>query len=218
MLWVTVPAAAELREGREKGERPLARHHTNLHTHERLKDKIRARMRACLMLNTGMHRCKVGCAFFTGQEWEYMCGYVQKDMGKPHYLFERYPPIEERTCHIYFFCLSPFTFSRLLVSFIRMFAHANALTHARTLARSVARSLGRSVARSLGRSAARGMLALYREAYKKKSDVMALNKSRSRKRSVNMKCSSFTRNIFIHFHRYRLCDTCLCGHFKVQCI
>ena len=57
-----------------------------------------------------------------------------------------------------------------------MFAHANALTHARTLGRSVARPLGRSVARSLGRSAARDMLALYREAHKKKSDVMALNK------------------------------------------
>ena len=68
-----------------------------------LKDKIRAWMRASLMLNTGMHRFKVGCAFFTGQEWEYMCGYVQKDMGKPHYLFACYPPIEERTCHIYFF-------------------------------------------------------------------------------------------------------------------
>ena len=45
-----------------------------------------------------------------------------------------------------------------------------------TLGRSDARVLGRSGARTLGRLDARGMLALYREAYKKKSDVMALNK------------------------------------------
>ena len=90
----------------EKGERKEKGHLqgvTRIFTHESLKDKIRAWVRACLMLNTGRHRCKVGCAFFTGQEWEYMCGYVQKDMGKPHYLFAWYPPIEERTCHIHFF-------------------------------------------------------------------------------------------------------------------
>ena len=65
----------------EKGERKEKGHlHgiTRIFTHESLKDNIRAWMRACLMLNTGMHRCKVGCSFFTGQEWEYMCGYVQK--------------------------------------------------------------------------------------------------------------------------------------------
>ena len=29
-----------------------------------------------------------------------MCGYVQKDMGKPHYLFACWPLIEERTFQI----------------------------------------------------------------------------------------------------------------------
>ena len=73
----------------EKGERKEKGHLrgiTRIFTHESLKDKVRPWMRACLMLNTGMHRCKVGCSFFTGHEWEYMCGYIQKDMGKPHYL------------------------------------------------------------------------------------------------------------------------------------
>ena len=107
--------------GYEKGERKEKGHLqgiTRIYTHESLKDKIRAWMRKCLMLNTGMHRCKVGFSFFTGQEWEYMCGYVQKDMGKPHYLFACYPPIEERTCHISFYSLFTSAFSRLLVSFI----------------------------------------------------------------------------------------------------
>ena len=129
--------------GYEKGERKEKGHLqgiTRIYTHESLKDKIRAWMRKCLMLNTGMHRCKVGFSFFTGQEWEYMCGYVQKDMGK---LFACYPPIEERTCHISFYSLYSLTFSRLLVSFIPIFPVANAVTHARTPGRSLARSLAR---------------------------------------------------------------------------
>ena len=89
--------------GYEKGERKEKGHlqgTTRIFTHENLKDTFRAWMRACLMLNTRMHRCKVGCAFFTGQEWEYMCGYAQKDMGKPHDLCACWPDIEERTFQI----------------------------------------------------------------------------------------------------------------------
>ena len=83
----------------EKGEKKEKGHLqgiTRIFTHESLKDKTRAWMRACLMLNTGMHRCKVGCAFFTGQEWEYMCGYVQKR------LFVCMLPADRRTYVPYF--------------------------------------------------------------------------------------------------------------------
>ena len=68
---------------------------SRLKTHEQLLDKIRRWMKVALLLTAGQFKCKIGLSFFTGQTWEFMGGYVQKDMGKPHYLFYAYPPIDE---------------------------------------------------------------------------------------------------------------------------
>ena len=57
-----------------------------------------------------MCRAKIGLVFFTGQEWEHMGGYVQKDSGKAHYRFYAYPDMSECTF---------VTFSRLLIVFNR---------------------------------------------------------------------------------------------------
>ena len=53
-----------------------------LKTHEQLFDKTRGWMKVALMLNAGQYKCKIGLSFFTGQTWEFMGGYVQKDMGE----------------------------------------------------------------------------------------------------------------------------------------
>jgi len=45
-----------------------------------------------------VQRCflqRLNIAFFTGQDWTYMGGYIQKDQGKPHYRFFCYPPMLE---------------------------------------------------------------------------------------------------------------------------
>ena len=61
--------------------------------HVSLKDRIRKWMRAALLLGTSQYRVKVGLAFFTGQDWTYMDGYIQKDQGKPHYRLFCYAPM-----------------------------------------------------------------------------------------------------------------------------
>ena len=65
-------------------------------THVSLKDRIRKWIRAALLLGTSQYRVKVGLTFFTGQEWTYMGGYIQKDQGKPHYrrVFAHPPMLE----------------------------------------------------------------------------------------------------------------------------
>ena len=72
-----------------------------LKTHEQLLDKIRRWMKVALLLTAGQFKCKIGLSFFTGQTWEFMGGYVQKDMGKPHYLFFAYPPIDEGALFVF---------------------------------------------------------------------------------------------------------------------
>ena len=54
-----------------------------------------------MLLTAGQFKCKIGLSFFTGQTWEFMGGYVQKDMGKPHYLFFAYPPIDEGALFVF---------------------------------------------------------------------------------------------------------------------
>jgi hypothetical protein len=68
---------------------------TRIMAHVSLKDRIRKWMRASLLLGTSQYRVKVGLTFFTGQDWTYMGGYIQKDSGKPHYRFFAYPPMLE---------------------------------------------------------------------------------------------------------------------------
>lgn len=86
----------------EKGERKELGHLqgiTRILTHESLLVRIRAWMKAALLTNTGAYRSKVSVAFFTGQTWDFMGGYVQKDKGKPHYMFEMWPPLpESKSC------------------------------------------------------------------------------------------------------------------------
>ena len=80
----------------ERGERKEYGHLqgiTRIMTHVSLKDRIRKWMRAALLLGTSQYRAKVGLTFFTGQDWTYMGGYIQKDQGKPHYRFFAYPPM-----------------------------------------------------------------------------------------------------------------------------
>jgi hypothetical protein len=82
----------------ERGERKELGHLQGISrclTHEGLKERIRRWMRLALLLASGMYRAKIGFAFFTGQTWEFMGGYVQKDKGKPHYRFFAHPPIDE---------------------------------------------------------------------------------------------------------------------------
>ena len=82
----------------EKGERKELGHLqgiTRILTHESLLVRIRAWMKASLLTNTGAYRSKVSVQFFTGQTCDYMGGYVQKDKGKPHYMFEMWPPISQ---------------------------------------------------------------------------------------------------------------------------
>jgi hypothetical protein len=80
----------------ERGERKEYGHLqgvTRIMTHVSLKDRIRKWMCAALLLGTSQYRAKVGLTFFTGQDWTYMGGYIQKDQGKPHYRFFAYPPM-----------------------------------------------------------------------------------------------------------------------------
>ena len=72
-----------------------------LKTHEQLLDKIRRWMQVALLLAAGQFKCKIGLAFFTGRTWEFMGGYVQKDMGKPHCLFFMYPPIGDGASFVF---------------------------------------------------------------------------------------------------------------------
>ena len=81
----------------ERGERKEYGHLQGISrvlTHESMKEKLRRWLRAALLLSSGMYRAKIGLVFFTGQEWDYMGGYVQKDMGKAHYRFLAYPEID----------------------------------------------------------------------------------------------------------------------------
>ena len=78
----------------ERGERKELGHIQGISralTHEGLKERIRRWMRMALLLASGIYRAKIGFAFFTGQTWAFMGGYVQKDKGKPHYRFFREP-------------------------------------------------------------------------------------------------------------------------------
>ena len=87
----------------ERGERKELGHVQGISrclTHEGLKERIRRWMRLALLLASGMYRAKIGFAFFTGQTWEFMGGYVQKDKGKPHYRFFAHPPIDEGECFV----------------------------------------------------------------------------------------------------------------------
>ena len=82
----------------ERGERKEYGHVqgiTRIMTHVSLKDRIRKWMRAALLLGTSQYRVKIGLVFFTGQEWTYMGGYIQKDQGKAHYRLFTYPPMLE---------------------------------------------------------------------------------------------------------------------------
>ena len=88
----------------ERGERKELGHVQGISrclTHEGLKERIRCWMRLALLLASGMYRAKIGFAFFTGQTWEFMGGYVQKDKGKPHYRFFAYPPIDEGVMFVF---------------------------------------------------------------------------------------------------------------------
>jgi hypothetical protein len=57
-------------------------------TSEAHKDQFRAFMKRHLgILAGGNIQCRIGINYFSGQTWENMLGYVQKDEGKPHYRF-----------------------------------------------------------------------------------------------------------------------------------
>ena len=70
---------------------------TRVLTHISLKERIRKWMRSALLVGTSQYRVNVGFTCFTGQDWTYMGGYVQKDAGKPHYRMFPYPPMLEGT-------------------------------------------------------------------------------------------------------------------------
>jgi hypothetical protein len=89
---------AQVMQSYERGERKELGHLQGISrvlTHEGMKERIRRWMRAALMISSGQYRCKIGINFFTNQEWDFMGGYVQKDMGKAHYLFFAYPTLPE---------------------------------------------------------------------------------------------------------------------------
>ena len=97
----------------ERGERKELGHVqgiSRLLTHEGLKERIRRWMRLALLLASGMYRAMIGFAFFTGQTWEFMGGYVQKDKGKPHYRFFACPPIDDGERTICVFSYATITF------------------------------------------------------------------------------------------------------------
>ena len=88
----------------ERGERKELGHLQGISrvlTHESQKERIRRWIRAALMISSGQYRCKIGINFFTNQEWDFMGGYVQKDMGKAHYLFFAYPTLPESKLMIF---------------------------------------------------------------------------------------------------------------------
>ena len=95
---------AQVMMGYERGERKELGHLQGISrvlTHEGQKERIRRWMRAALMISSGQYRCKIGIIFFTNQEWGFMGGYVQKDMGKAHYLFFAYPALPESNLMIF---------------------------------------------------------------------------------------------------------------------
>ena len=75
----------------ERGDRKQLQHIQGVSrfiTSETHKDQFRAFMKRHLGILTGGNiRCKIGINYFSGQTWENMLGYVQKDDGKPHYRF-----------------------------------------------------------------------------------------------------------------------------------
>ena len=75
----------------ERGDRKQLQHIQGVSrfiTSEAYKDQFRAFMKRHLGILTGGNiRCKIGINYFSGQTWENMLGYVQKDEGKPHYRF-----------------------------------------------------------------------------------------------------------------------------------
>jgi len=90
------PSSQVMMSSYERGERKEYGHlqgTTLIMTHISLKDRIRKWMRSVLLLGTSQYRAKVGLAFFAGQDWTYMGGYIQKDQGKPHYRLFCYPPM-----------------------------------------------------------------------------------------------------------------------------
>ena len=82
----------------ERGDRKNLLHNqgiTRLLSHDSLTERVRAWMRAALLLGTNApYKCKIMIKPFTNQEWGYMGGYVQKDMGKPHFHLFVYPTID----------------------------------------------------------------------------------------------------------------------------
>ena len=133
----------------ERGERQELGHLqsiAHLLAHGPYKEKLRRWLRAALLLSTDMFRAKIGLVFFTGQEWEHMGGYVQKDPGKAHYRYFAYPEMPECT-----FVVSP----RVPIVFNRLFANACACHRARLRARLNARLRARLRARIRARLRAR---------------------------------------------------------------
>jgi len=90
------PSAAML--SLERGDRKNLLHIqgiTRLLSHDSLTERVRNWMRAALLLGPNApYKCKIMIKPFTNQEWGYMGGYVQKDMGKPHYRLFHYPTID----------------------------------------------------------------------------------------------------------------------------
>ena len=82
----------------ERGDRKNLLHIqgiTRLLSHGSLTERVRNWMRAALLLDTNApYKCTIMIKSFTNQEWGYMGGYVQKDMGKPHCRLFVYPTID----------------------------------------------------------------------------------------------------------------------------
>ena len=123
----------------ERGERKQLGHLQGIErllAHESHKEKLRRWLRAALLLSTDMYRAESGLVFFTGQEWEHMGGYVQKDSGKAHYRFFAYPGMSECTF---------VDLSRVPIVLNRLFANASAWHRARLRVRLRARLRARLV-------------------------------------------------------------------------
>ena len=121
-------------------------------THGGLKERIRRWIRLALLLASGMYVQKIGFAFFTGQTWKFMGGYVQKDMASRITASSRGHRSTTVSNRLYFSRMPPFNSSKKNDSAC---ARTLECLHARTLARSHARTLASSHARKLTRSQAR---------------------------------------------------------------
>ena len=88
----------------ERGDRKNLLHIqgiTRLLSHDSLTERVRNWMRAALLLGPNApYKCKIMIKPFTNQEWGYMGGYVQKDMGKPHYRLFHYPTVDAGTYNV----------------------------------------------------------------------------------------------------------------------